>query len=593
MMNMINSIQSLAFAVQTHPGMYALLLGSGVSRSAGIPTGWEIVLDLIRKIAAANGEAVESDPEQWYLNKFGTEPNYSELLDGLAKTSTERQQLLRPYFEPTDDERDEGLKQPTAAHTAIAKLARQGFFRVIITTNFDRLIERALEEEGISPEVISSEEQLKGALPLTHVRCRVLKIHGDYLDPRIRNTPAELSDYPSEVDEQLDTILDEFGLIVCGWSADWDIALRDAINRAPARRFTTFWATRGQPSDAAQRTINQRRAEVVTIDDAADFFLTVGEIVESLQEFSRPHPLSTEASVASLKRYLPIPEHRIRLEDLVDSIVEQVVKETSGTHFEIEGMPAPSIEMVSERLRRYEYACSTLLAMAPIGAFWAEEYHYQVWERALQKLGTPPPVSRYHPEWIVVALHPARLLLYALGMGAVASGRLHFLNRLFRTPVENKFTPNGPEPILTSLFGVKHTTGPRWNQLLEGMSNRISPLNDWVHDALRDHLCSRIPNDDRYTLTFDKLETLMALGFAHLDRNSGNGIWFPPGAYLHRSDNRQRILEEFDDSLSETDTDCPLVQSGIFGDSAEQCADTLNDFVTRLPEIYGPRLFNR
>ena len=101
---MIDPIQSLAFAIQTHPGVYALLLGSGVSRAAGIPTGWEIVLDLIGKLAAATNDAPGPDLEQWYIEKYGEVPDYSILLDSLAKTPTERQQLLRPYFEPTDQE---------------------------------------------------------------------------------------------------------------------------------------------------------------------------------------------------------------------------------------------------------------------------------------------------------------------------------------------------------------------------------------------------------------------------------------------------------------------------------------------------------
>ena len=149
---MIDPIQSLAFAIQTHPGVYALLLGSGVSRAAGIPTGWEIVLDLIGKLAAATNDAPGPDLEKWYIEKYGEAPDYSSLLDVRAKTPTERQQLLRPYFEPTDQEREDGEKLPTRAHRSIARLVRQGFIKVIVTTNFDRLIEMALQEEGVSPK---------------------------------------------------------------------------------------------------------------------------------------------------------------------------------------------------------------------------------------------------------------------------------------------------------------------------------------------------------------------------------------------------------------------------------------------------------
>ena len=115
------------------------------------PTGWDITLDLIRKLAAASGESAEPDPEEWYREKYEEAPDYSKLIGALARTRAERQQLLRPYFEPNAQEREEGIKQPTAAHEAIAKLVAQGFVKVIITTNFDRLIEKALEEEGVAP----------------------------------------------------------------------------------------------------------------------------------------------------------------------------------------------------------------------------------------------------------------------------------------------------------------------------------------------------------------------------------------------------------------------------------------------------------
>ena len=138
---------------------------------------------------------------------------------------------------PNDREREEGEKQPTAAHRAIASLVARGFIKVILTTNFDRLVETALTDEGVVPTILSSPDQVQGALPLIHTQCCVFKVHGDYRDTRIRNTPAELDQYPPEFDQLLDRIFDEFGLIVCGWSAEWDGALRSALIRAPSRRF--------------------------------------------------------------------------------------------------------------------------------------------------------------------------------------------------------------------------------------------------------------------------------------------------------------------------------------------------------------------
>ena len=47
---MNNEALNLALSIYSNPGVYALLLGSGISRSAAIPTGWEIVNDLIAKL---------------------------------------------------------------------------------------------------------------------------------------------------------------------------------------------------------------------------------------------------------------------------------------------------------------------------------------------------------------------------------------------------------------------------------------------------------------------------------------------------------------------------------------------------------------
>lgn len=114
---------SLAYSMYTNPGVYAVLLGSGVSRAAGIPTGWEIILDLCRKLAVAAGEDAQPAPERWYEGKFGKEPRYDDLLAALASTPTERNRILNVYFVPTPEEREQGLKLPTATHSTATELA--------------------------------------------------------------------------------------------------------------------------------------------------------------------------------------------------------------------------------------------------------------------------------------------------------------------------------------------------------------------------------------------------------------------------------------------------------------------------------------
>ena len=57
----------LAIALHNSPGVYALLLGSGLSSAAGIPTGWQVILDLIRQLAAVQDVDLAKDEETAYF----------------------------------------------------------------------------------------------------------------------------------------------------------------------------------------------------------------------------------------------------------------------------------------------------------------------------------------------------------------------------------------------------------------------------------------------------------------------------------------------------------------------------------------------
>ena len=418
-------------------------------------------------------------------------------------------------------------------------------------------------------------------------------MHGDYLDIRIRNTPAELDGYPPEFDQLLDRIFDEFGLIVCGWSAEWDGALRNAIFRATSRRFTTYWAARSEPGDEAKRLIDHRGAQLVSIEDADTFFQSVQQSVESIVEFSRPHPLSTEAAVASLKRYISEPKYRIQLSDLVDKTVDRVVEATSGEAFTVQGGPELTSESATTRVRSYEASCSTLLAMAMVGGYWAEEEHYHVWQRALEHLGSNTSGDET-PVWRELQVYPATLLLYALGLGAVEADRLQFLNcvlaaMLRRAQQEDLHAVEVLPPFCAFRSYLNGTDAMR---ILEGMDKHYAPLNDWIHDALRPYAERIIPSNERYTFVFDKLEILMALSYAHhkgkwsLDTNSfEKRYWAPPGAFGYRSKNSNSIIQEIGESLSTKQDESPFVTSGIFGNTADDCErglTTLEQFIPRL-----------
>ena len=77
---MNNITTNISFSIYSNKGVYALFLGSGISRPSGIPTGWDIVVDLIKKLAILNKEKCTPTAEKWFKKKYNEEPDYSNIL---------------------------------------------------------------------------------------------------------------------------------------------------------------------------------------------------------------------------------------------------------------------------------------------------------------------------------------------------------------------------------------------------------------------------------------------------------------------------------------------------------------------------------
>jgi hypothetical protein len=505
---MIDPLTSLAFSIHSGRGIYALLLGSGISRAAEIPTGWEVTLDLIKKIAAVAGEECEPDPASWYLNKFGKEPDYSDLLAGLALAPAERTIALRKYFEATPEDLEEGKKLPTIAHKAIARLVKAGYFRVIVTTNFDRLLEQAFVAEGIDPTVISTPDMALGAPPLAHSNCTIIKVHGDYRDNRLKNTSQELSIYDAETNKLLDRVFDEYGLVICGWSASWDEALRTAIFRSPNRRYSALWAAKGVISEEANELIGFRGASVLPIESADKFFSSLEEKLDALERLGAPHPLSAALAVASLKRFLVEDRFRIQLHDLVMSEVERQISQLSPLGVTMNG---PVCEVISHRLELYERSMQIMLSVIANGCYWGTPDQAQLWAHAIVRLLDLAPIAGGAVTLLQLRRYPTLLAFYAGGIACVAAGKygtLKVLLRDSRTAIDVQ--ADGKDSLLIRKI-VQHDVLPL--EALNRCSNqqRKTPGSDRLHKELREPLRPLLPKDDAYDMAFDRWEYLLFL----------------------------------------------------------------------------------
>ena len=332
----------------------------------------------------------------------------------------------------------------------------------------------------MEPTIVASVDALKGAEPLTHTKCYLLKLHGDYKDARILNTEAELAAYPSEYDALLDRIFDEHGLIVCGWSGEWDDALRSAILRIRLRRYSAYWAVRGEPTDRAKELIAHRDARLVQIDDAGSFLSSIRDHVETLSQISGRNPQSVELLVNSTKRFLSKPEHRIQLDELMTSEAQSLLKSLDVDSFTPES-PWKTSDF-RRRVQKYDAATEPTARMFGVLGRWGTGDELSNVIDVISSIQSHADQERSGvTRWLNLRSYPAVLLVTAYGIGLVRAERWDALHRLLSEPIE--FVDGvGPSRIVDKLFLGS------WSGSENGQWQDIEGL-DRHKTALSQHLC--------------------------------------------------------------------------------------------------------
>jgi len=505
----------LATALESQPGVYALLVGSGVSTGAGVPTGWGVVDSLVRRIAVASGEtlAPNFDAETWWTaNGDGKPLGYSSILERLGQTRAARRALLAGFFEPSDEDRENELKVPSAAHRAIAQLVRSGFIRVIVTTNFDHLLERAIEAEGVSVQVISTDSAIAGMEPLQHMQCTIVKLHGDYTNLDQRNTVDELSAYPKSTKSLLGRIFDEYGLIISGWSGEWDPALVRALEANANRRYPLFWVAKSAPGEVAKRVLSRSGAVLVEGTTADEIFPDLLERVHALESMAAS-PDSTNMALARLKKALPDPPRHIEVRELFEAELRKLSAFTA--ELVATGQPA-DWEAVEAGLASLRDQSATLIQLYTTGIYLdRDRQHTELWVQVLQRSMAIRRSDTISAWWSRYLHYPALLMMRAATEAALLAGHEDVARRIMQeatwaTPREDS---GRARPAWAVLHPWTVTEHDQLNKLPRAGGRKwVYPASRFVREDLAD-LVAPILGDEDYDLLHKRAEYRAALAY--------------------------------------------------------------------------------
>ena len=272
----------------------------------------------------------------------------------------------------------------------------------------------------------------------------------------------------------LDRIFDEHGLVVCGWSGEWDHGLRAAIMRNPAKRYSMFWASRGEPGEQARELILHRGGLPVPITDADDFFGEIRNRIQTLAQTHRQNPQSIDLLVNSTKRYLAKPEYRIQLDELIASEANSLVEKLNSANLTAQGSWDQEVfqQEFQRRVGIYEAASESLACMFGVLGRWGDDKEITpVMEivRLLLRHANEEISGLITVTLLNIRSYPAVLLVTAYGIGLVHNKRWRALHRFLSSEIESGVNED-PRRIVETLFLGSWAGGENgyWQQL-EGM----------------------------------------------------------------------------------------------------------------------------
>jgi hypothetical protein len=521
-----------AFAIVSSPKRYALLLGSGLSRAAGIPTGGEIAQDRIRKTAFGLGETIPADPLAWYRERHNdTEPTFSDLFNE-AGTPEDREAALCEYFTVGGT-----VPQPTEAHRTIARLVKEGLVGLVVTTNFDDLLERALCDEGIRPIVIT-ERSDPAKMSVIPDQCRIVKVNGDYPDTPLKMTPKDLASYTPEITDYLGRIFSEYGLIICGWSAVDDTGLVEILTRERVRRHSVYCCHLEKRAALPEIVVKTLEPVTVQISSADEFFGELYLRIDILRGYNRKELLTPSLAVRKVKEALGQPKPELVLPNLIHEETGRLLAFlTDKSRYQADIIDGREFYMAM--LTELEDAAAPLATMVATVAQYDDGTFMGLITDTIERLINVPPVTPDFSEiqnrgqmtvsdYIAGLLHlryyPAVLVIYASGIAAVHTEHFNTLEAILRRPMKARYNDVLREKVpYYEYVNVWDAIG-LCQEWMIGLAHKQfgeeTSYRDYPYLAVYEFMKVLIPNQYAFFESLDVFEYLF--GLAYLASTEGN-----------------------------------------------------------------------
>ena len=301
----------------------AWFLGAGASAQSFVPTADQLVDVLLRQIyCTERAFSIDSIDladrherrrlRQIYSDQQGLPPDddpsfYSEVFERAYASSQDRAAFIESQVR-------EAI--PNYGHQVLAALVAADRLRLVLTSNFDPLIERAINPmldgeflDGRQLEIADLDNPGRARRALEAERWPLMvKIHGDYRSEHLKNISYELRKQDTELRRTVTSALTRFGLVVSGYSGRDESVVemfRDVLLLPTPYPAGLVWVKRPQ-EEIATNVLNllsdARSAGVETSVVTASSFVDLATRLQQVTSLPAPVRTWLSARVPSLVR---------------------------------------------------------------------------------------------------------------------------------------------------------------------------------------------------------------------------------------------------------------------------------------------------
>lgn len=277
---------------------YCFILGAGASKQSGIPTGGELAKKWLEEIS----EKYDQSTVQEWKDKIN-------LIEG--QEAEKYSEIYAKRFEITPKEGYLFLEkimesiEPSFGYSVLAQILGKTEDRIVITTNFDSLLEDAMFIYTKQRPLTVGHESLAGFINIFSNRPIIAKIHRDLLlSPK--NKQDEIDALEENWEDSLETIFKYYTPIVIGYGGNDGSLMKFLKKRADPSigMFWFYWEGNNNnqnyfPNDSILNLVNEFEGYIVPIkgfdemmlqlNNALKFELITNELKNIAQERTRKY----------------------------------------------------------------------------------------------------------------------------------------------------------------------------------------------------------------------------------------------------------------------------------------------------------------